>query len=305
MNEETRFSGHWICARQGMGKTNLLLHMLSSDLQKDASIILMDSKGELTQPIRKLALGDRLVVLDPHFPFAINPLDVPRTNVKRAVNQLEYIFGVLLDATVTPKQRAFLRSILRAAIISLPDPTIYTIRKLIVSGWNEYEQYIPQLPHDLQDFFYVEWRDYDATRSELKWRFRLLFENDIVIKLFGATRTRFNITEAMDKGYVFVIDNAIEHLDEDGSSFLGRFFLAQIWGAAMARASRPHHQKKPVYVYIDEADLVIKNDPTIAAIIDRCRSQKVALICAMQRFKQIEDANVSPIALFEGAAGLG
>ena len=36
----------------------------------------MDSKGELTSWLRSLALGDRLIVLDPDDPFAINPFDV-------------------------------------------------------------------------------------------------------------------------------------------------------------------------------------------------------------------------------------
>jgi hypothetical protein len=46
--------------------------MLSSDLKQNASIIIMDSKGELTRPIRKLSLGERLIVLDPKQPFGIN-----------------------------------------------------------------------------------------------------------------------------------------------------------------------------------------------------------------------------------------
>src|SRR6266702_2532683 len=124
MNQETRFSGHWIVAQQGKGKTNLLLHMLASDIQKDCSIIIMDSKGELTAPIRNLALyHDALIVLDPNQPFAINPLDVPKTDIIRAINNLEYIFGAILEATATPMQKALLRTILRAVIIAFPNPT--------------------------------------------------------------------------------------------------------------------------------------------------------------------------------------
>src|SRR6202451_4259648 len=98
VNPETIFSGHWIVAQQGMGKTNLLLHMLSSDLKQNASIIIMDSKGELTRPIRKLSLGERLIVLDPKQPFGINPLDASTPDLTHTIEQLLYIFGVLLDA---------------------------------------------------------------------------------------------------------------------------------------------------------------------------------------------------------------
>src|SRR5262249_7409754 len=112
-------------------------------------------------------------------------------------------------------------------------------------------------------------------------------------KLFSAPRSRFDIArDCMDAGRIFVCNNSIEDLGEDGASFLGRFWLAQIWSAAMARASRPREQRKPVFVYIDEAAIVIKNDPTLPSIIDRCRSANVSLICAMQRAQQIQDPNV-------------
>jgi type IV secretory pathway VirB4 component len=292
MNPETRFSGHWICAQQGTGKTNLLLHMIASDLEKDAAIIIMDAKGDLTTPVRNLALGDRLVVLDHRQPFAINPLDVPKTDVRRAVNHLEYIFGALLEANVTPMQKALLRTILRAVIIAFPNPNLHTIQDIITNGPSPYKEYIDQLPPDLQEFFTKEWKDYDRTRGELKWRFRLLLENDLIKKMFSAPQTRFRIADAMDRGDVVIIDNAQQHLHEDGSAFLGRFFLAQIWAAATARSARPRHQKKPVFVYIDECHTIIKNDPIIATIIDMCRSQNIALILAHQRAKQIEDPNV-------------
>ncbi len=289
---DTRCSGHWITAQQGMGKTTLLLSMIASDIQKDASVIVLDPKGDLSGPVRKCALGDRLVVLDPlaQTPFAINPLDVPKTDVRRAVDVLEYIFGVLLEAGVTPKQKALLRSILRAIVIGFPDPTLRTIQDIITVGPRKYQTHIDKLPADLQEFFNQEWKDYDSTRSELKWRMRLLLENDLIQRMFSAPRNRFRIAESMDRGDVVVIDNSIEHLHKDGSTFLGRFFLAQIWAAAMARSSRPREQKKPVFVYIDEADIII--DATVAAIIDRCRSQNIALILSIQRSKQIEDANV-------------
>jgi len=287
MNEETRFSGQWIVAAQGTGKTNLLLHMLASDLQKDASIIIMDSKGELTAPVRKLALVDRLIVLDPHEPFAINPLDTGDDDVENAISHIEYVLGALLEAKITPMQKSFFDSLLHAVILAFPNPSLTTIQDLLTHGPAHFEQYTRNLPEDLQNFFKIEWRDYDRTRGELKWRMRLIMGRTLTKQMFSAPKTRFDIGKAMDGGKVVVIDNAQSKLHEEGSSFLGRFFVARIWAAATARALR-HGPKKPVYVYIDEAHIVIKSDPKIAAIIDECRSQKVALILAHQRAKQIK-----------------
>lgn len=94
----------------------------------------------------------------------------------------------------------------------------------------------------------------------------------------------------MDAGKVIVIDNSVDKSHKEGSAFLGRYFIAQIWAAATARSSRPRSQRKPVYVYIDEADSML--DATVAEIIDRCRSQNIALIMAHQRASHIKDPNV-------------
>ena len=51
---EQRFAGHWIVAPPGRGKTTLLHRMVLDDIQTDAAIVLMDSKGDLIEPIKTL-----------------------------------------------------------------------------------------------------------------------------------------------------------------------------------------------------------------------------------------------------------
>ena len=111
--------------------------------------------------------------------------------------------------------------------------------------------------------------------------------------ILSAPKTKFNIGKAMDHGKVVVIDNAQAKCTQEGCGFIGRLFVAQIWSAGTARALIPDHLKKPTYVYIDEAHVVIKKDQKIAAIIDELRSQKIALILAHQKLRgQIDDINV-------------
>jgi hypothetical protein len=114
-------------------------------------------------------------------------------------------------------------------------------------------------------------------------------ENDLIRKMFSARKTKFNIGTAMDEGALVVIDNAQAKLGEEGCTFLGRFFISRIWAAATARHARqgPH---RPVFVYIDEAQLVM--DSMIAKIIDECRSARVGLILAHQHVEQIKDSAI-------------
>jgi hypothetical protein len=290
MNPETRFSGHWIVAQQGMGKTNLLLHMLSSDLTRDASIVIMDSKGELTGPIRNLALGDRLIVVDPDEPFGINPFDVQKSD--HVISQLGYMLSGLLETNITSKQRTFFESLVEA-LFAFPKPSIALLWDILSRGPRAYTSQIASLSEDTQSFMLREWEAYKDTAAEMQWRLRGLKNKKSMWAMLSAEKTTFHIAKAIDEGKVIVIDNSQAKCTAEGCGFIGRFFVSQIWTAGTARAVLPDHRKKPTYVYIDEAHLVIKKDQKIAAIIDELRSQKIALILAHQKVRgQIDDINV-------------
>lgn len=295
--DHIRFSGHWIIAPPGRGKTTLLLSMLMEDFKKDASVIVMDSKGDLIGPIRDLkALEDRYVIIDPdpEHPVAINPLDIPKTDVSLAVANLEYIFSSLLESKMTALQTVLFRSVLRALITAFPNPTLETFRDLLANGFEKYDEHIRKLPQDLQDFFYKEFNTkvYEDRKREIVWRLRLLLENDTVRSMMLAVRTRLDIGAAMDAGKVIIINNSKALLGDQGAEFFGRFFIAQVLAAAQARSNRKPEDKKPVYFYIDECQNVIARDERTPTILDECRSQKVALILAHQRTEQITSPNV-------------
>jgi hypothetical protein len=296
--DATRFAGHWIIAPPGRGKTTLLHSMVRDDISNDdACVIIMDSKGDLTAPLRELKeLEDRLIVIDPdpEHPIAINPLDIPKTDISLAVANLEYIFGSLLEVKMTPNQTVLFRSVLRALITAFPNPTFETFRDVIQNGIEKYREHIEKLPQDLQDFFFKEFntKTYQDRRPEIIWRIRLLLENDAMRGMLLAAKTRFNIGEAMDTGKIVIINNSKALLGDRGAEFFGRFFIAQVLAAAQQRGSRRPDQKPPVYFYIDECQNVIARDERISTILDECRSQKVALILAHQRTDQIKSADV-------------
>ncbi len=104
---EQRFAGHWIIAPPGRGKTTLLHSMVHDDLSKDAAVVLIDSKGDLINPVKKLqCIKDRLLLIepDPESAFALNPLDVSHASIVQAVSLIEYIMAGLLDAKFTALQ---------------------------------------------------------------------------------------------------------------------------------------------------------------------------------------------------------
>ncbi len=295
--DEQRFSGHWVIAPPGRGKTTLLHSMFLDDLSRDASIIVMDSKGDLINPIKQLAaVKDRLLLIepDPDYPLALNPLDIPKTNVAHTVSLLEYVFSALLEAKMTALQMTLFRSVLPALVEVVPNATLETFRDVIENGAGRYKEHIDKLSPDLKDFFTRQFdsKTYIETRQQLVWRLQFLMTNPIIKQMFSALKTRLDIGKEMDAGKVILIDNGKLRLGDEGSEFFGRFFIALVLAAAQQRAGRPYSRKLPCYFYIDECQNVVRRDEKISTILDECRSQKIAMIMAHQRTAQITSANV-------------
>jgi len=298
--EQLRFEGTWIVAPPGRGKTTLLSLLLQHDLELvkggKASIILMDSKGDLIDHARRLKLfskgGElegRLTLIEPDASLALNPLDLG-ASTGHTISLLEYLFTGLLDTKPTPLQSTLFRAVLMA-IKAVPGATFSTFREFLTDGWRPFEKYIHTLHPDDRDFFHngeYDSKTYGETKQQLLWRIRdLTTKVPLLRDMFRAPETRIDLALEMDAGRVIIIDNSVATL-ADGSEFFARFFVAMILAAAQQRAGRRDDQKLPVYFYIDECQTVIANDGSTAKILQTCRSHKIAMIFAHQALQQIK-----------------
>lgn len=274
--------------------------MFNDDLTKDAAIVLMDSKGDLIEPIKNLqAIKDRLILIEPNpdSAFALNPLDISHTSVTQAVSLIEYIMAGLLDAKFTSLQSTLFRNVVPAIIEAIPNPTLDTFKQVMVKGLPSLENVNPharQFFENRETGFYS--KTYESTRKEVVWRLDYLLTNPTLRAMFSATHTRLDIGKEMDAGKVIIINNSKAILGDEGAEFFGRFFVALIARAAQQRSGKPSASKKPCFVYIDECQAVISKDARIPTLLDECRSQKIALILAHQRTAQLTPSVLDAVA---------
>ena len=323
-SNEARFEHTWCLAPPGTGKTQLIQYLVSRDLeevQRDrASIVVIDSQGDLINRIRRLklfwggGLTDQLIVIEPSLthPPALNIFDMGRERMHAyspddrekfttiAIGQMTYVLDALMGSEsggLTPKQETLFRYIIRL-LMELPDGTINRFRDLLEikkpPELEPYQEHIRRLPPAAQDFFSDQFFDseFSGTRRQVAWRIAKLRENTYFDRMFSHPKSKIDLFTELNSAKVILINADKERLGEDGTNVFGRFFISMLLTASQERASLPQSQRLPVYCYIDEAQDYISTDTKIATMLDQARKMRIALFLAHQRTKQIRSPNV-------------
>lgn len=311
--EQTRFEHCHIIGGTGHGKTQLLQHLIVQDLDKvvtgEASVIVIDSQGDLIRTISRLdmfapgtatGLADRLVVVDPHdiaFPAALNLFDTNRPRfanysplereklLNGTIELYEYMFGALLGAELTQKQGVIFRYLARL-LLAIPDATIQTLRELMEDG-SRFRTHMETLPGSARHFFETEFfhPSFRATKQQILKRLWGVLSNPTFERMFSHPRNRVDLFELMNRGSVVLISTAKDLLKQEGSSIFGRFFIAQIAQAATERAVLSSDQRTPTFVYIDEAADYL--DHHVEHLVNQARKYRVGLTIAHQNLDQL------------------
>ena len=309
---KTRFEHMHVVAGSGHGKTQMLQHSISNDMnllkEGRGSVIVIDSQGDMIRKILSLeavtALSEqnRLIVIDPtdiEYPPCLNLFDFGLSRLKNysaleretlingAIALYEYIFGALLGAELTNRQGANFRYLARLMMI-VPNATIFTLIDFLREP-QKVEPYINQLGGSAAEFFKGEFchDDFAGTRKQIRDRlFGVLSSSMVLERMFSHTQNKVNIFDAMNRGSLILINTAKDLLKEDGTEIFGRFFIALISQATQERAAIPEENRKSTFVYIDEAQDYF--DKSIANLLNQGRKYNVGLIISHQNLSQFD-----------------
>lgn len=298
------FHSHMHCVGgSGAGKTQWLQTLFLHFLQSDASIVVVDSQGDLISKISRLAVfKDRRCILitpkDIHHPPAINIFDVHRTEgydevvreqvTAGVIQMFDYLFAGLLGADLTAKQSVFFRMVARL-LITIPkvmgrNATIMDMLELMDDS-SPYADAIAALPEIPRRFFE---RDFDGdgktfkqTRDQIRYRLNAILENPTLARLFTSDETKVNIFEELNRepGTVILIDTSKEFL-KGSSSYFGRILIALVFGAILERAAIPENKRRDTFLICDEAAEYF--DENIDDLLTEARKYKCGCVFAHQ-----------------------
>jgi hypothetical protein len=322
--DKARFEHGWILAPQGTGKAQLIQFLVSADLERvrrdEASIVVMDSQGDLIDQISSLAvfapggsLEDKLVVLAPdlEYPLALNIFDLGRDRLKSysardreqltnsTIDLLTYVFDALLGegGMMTTKQSTIYRYIIRL-LMEMPNATLATFADVLnvlkPEELEPYQAYINKLNAPAQDFFKIQYcnKQFNDTKAQVAWRLATMMENTVFERMFSHPKSKLDLFEELNSSKVILINTDKSLLGEDRTAVFGRFFIAMLLAAAQERSTLTRLNRLPVFCYIDEAQDYIATDTKITRILDQARKMNISMMLAHQRTKQISVPNV-------------
>ena len=308
-----RFEHALVVGGTGHGKTQLLQLLIYQDLIKaqddGRAVVVIDSQGDLVRAIARLSvfdpkdsqsLAERLLIVDPtdvEYPVCLNLFDWNRSRLTEstpldrekvlnsAIALYEYLFGALLGAELTQRQGVIFKYLARL-MLEIPQATIHTLRQLMEDG-EPFRPHMEKLQGSARSFFETRFfdRSFGETKKQILTRLWGVLSNATLERMFSHPQNKVDMFEAINTGKVVLINTSKELLGHDGSAILGRFFIALLSQAALQRAAIPPHERRPAFVYIDEAADYF--DDSIEHLLNQARKYRLGMILAHQNLDQL------------------
>ena len=313
---ETRFEHMHVVGGAGHGKTQMLQHLITTDLaQPDPpSLIIIDSHGDMLASLERLdvfhpdhgRLTDRLILIDPEdveHPPALNMFDmsakrlqsysaVQREQVEAATIELyDYIFRALA-ADLTSKQGVAFAFVARL-LLTMPNATIHTLRDLMEDqspsiDKSPFQAAIAGLDHTARAFFEGHFftKGFADTKRQIARRIYDFIRNPTFERMFSSPTNKLDMFEAMNAGSIVLVNTSKSLLKSAASALLGRTMIALTLRAAFERVAIPPDQRRPAFLIIDEAADYF--DANVDALLTQVRKYKLGLVFAHQYLDQLD-----------------
>ncbi len=253
---------------------------------------------------------DDVVVIDPGDltrPVPFNPLHLHAgEDLDLKASQLHVTLKRLCaeeGATGAPRLELILSQGIYA-LLPIPGTTLLDLERLVDRHDANYRHWVISQTADerTRHFWESTYESFpkDAHLSLLNRLGRILRPR-VVRNLLCQPEGSFNLRGAMDEGKIVLIVLSDGLLGEDTASLLSQLFAAQFQLSAMSRADIPPENRRPFYLYLDEAQRTAGvAESSFEQMLARCRKFGVGLTVAFQHFGQLPESLVRDLL---GTAG--
>lgn len=306
----------------GVGKSTLLLSLITQDMQAGRGVVVIDPKGDLAADVLDRVPPHRVsdvVVLDPAdeaFPVGFNLLAGPAQGSELLVEQLVGTLHSLFKSSWGPRTDDILRSAL-LTLVGRPGMTLCEV-PLLLTDARFRSQLVGQIddPVALGPFWasYEAWTDAEraAAIGPVLNKLRAFLLRRRLRNVLGQADPPFNMDNVLREGRILVVPLAKGLLGEEAAALLGSLVVARLWQATMARAGQPAAIRRPVMAYIDEVQDFMHLPTDLGDLFAQARGLGLSLTVAHQHLGQLPTAlreavlaNARSRVIFQTAAADG
>ena len=297
----------YIIGKTGMGKTTLLKSAIYQDMMAGKGVAVLDPHGDLFHELIGLVPPHRIedvVIFNPadrNHPVGLNILN-PGITFASDDDRREWItslvitvFKKLSDAKYWgPKMEHILRNATLTAL-SLPDPTLYTIQRLLTDQPFRTATAAKLDDPILKQFWVHEFSlmgkmQLAAAIAPLTQRIGQFITATMSRHILLQSMSTLSVQSVMDEGRILLVNLSKGELGEDQSTFFGTLLTSLIWTCAYQRAKLPEAARRDFFLYVDEFQTFAT--PAFGEIISEGRKFRVALTASHQNIAQIEDTRL-------------
>ena len=280
----------------GVGKSTLLQHLIKADIDAGISVVLIDPKGDLATDTLALIPARRwrdVVVIDPTVPHPVglNPLAGSPDRRALVADGLLAVFKGLFPGTIGPRTA----DILHASLLTLtlaPGATLVQLPAVLTDA-----SFRRTLTARIDDpvglgAFWAQWEAWSPGQQAeaigpVLSRLRQFLLRPGLRAVLDQPTPKLQIPELFSHRRIVVVSLNTGLLGAQSASLLGSLVVGQLWQAALAQVALPPDRRRPVSVFLDEAQSFLHLDADLGEALEQSRSLNVAWHLAHQHRRQM------------------
>jgi hypothetical protein len=280
----------------GVGKTTLLLNLISQDIALGNGVIVVDPKGDLVDGVLSRIPENRqkdVIILDPSDysrPVGLNPLRSGQS-ATLAVDNVLSVFKKLYKDNLGPRTE----DILHAGLLTLSKYPGMSLSALPILFTNPVfrSNLIDKIDDPIGLGSFWNWFDNisEAERSTvlapLMNKLRVFLLRPAMRSVLSQSSPKLDINDVLNNQKILLVNLSKGVIGSETSQLFGALVVSQIWQAIQARANLPTAQRRPSFVYIDEVQDYLHLPTDIGDFLAQSRSYGVGMVLAHQYLSQL------------------
>jgi Type IV secretion-system coupling protein DNA-binding domain len=303
LRQEDRLRHLWLLGPTGTGKSTLIANMAVQDARAGYGLAVIDPKSDLVEDILARLPAERhsdVVVLDPgssDHPVGFNILGAAASEQERelVVDNVLRIFTEVWKSSFGPRTADVVRNALLTLIATkAPDGSAFTLAEvaplLEEPTFRRYVTGQAAVPMSVRSF----WQSYESLSAGERGhiiapslnKLRALTTRSSLRLMLGQSKG-IDMSDVFTKRQILLVSLNKGVVGSETAALFGSLVMASLWSAGLRRAALPPAARRPVWIYLDEFQDVLRVASDIADALAQARALGIGFTLAHQYLAQL------------------